>query len=101
MATSDSRASRLADWPIGRSIESAGAHILSIHPCFHDTLSGTTPTSGSSWCLECDAPHSPKACPQARGLYPPEVAARLPQVEAWMAARLGRVQTLDRARASP
>lgn len=57
------------------------------------------------FCLECDVSaspaslHSAKGCPVVRRLYPKEVALQLPQLEAWMAKRLGRVQTLDRARA--
>lgn len=61
-------------------------------------------------CLECDdgsdssdgssSNHSPQACPVVQGLrYPPDVAPQLPKLEAWMARAMGRVQTLDRARA--
>ena len=63
-----------------------------------------TPNDGRSSCLECsdghDADdHNLQACPIVQRLYPPNVIAELPKLAAWMAERLGRVQTLDRARA--
>lgn len=66
----------------------------------YTTRTQAGPAATGLFCLECDDDtHSAKGCPVARRMYPKAVLAQLPQLEAWMAQRLGRVQTLDRARA--